>query len=71
MIPHVYLCQESSILPFARNNLGRLLHLFTGFLARLARFLLNFCIQALGFTFDFEIGIVDQFSSLVLNAAFN
>ena len=71
MIPHVPLCRESSILPFARNNLARLLDRFTGFPARLARFLLNFSIQALGFTFGLEIGIVDQFPSLVLNGAFN
>jgi hypothetical protein len=68
MIPHVPLCRESSILPFARNNLSSLLHRFTGFPARFARFLLNFSIQALGYTFGFEIGSLINSRVLSLTA---
>jgi hypothetical protein len=58
-----------SELSFARNNLARLLYRLTGFPARLACFLLNFSIRALGFIFGFEVGSVDQFPDLILGGA--
>jgi hypothetical protein len=55
-----------SELSFARNNLARLLYRLTDFPSRLACFLLNFSIRALGLTFGFEVGSVDQFPDLIL-----